>query len=118
MCYPSYMSGAHSVGPFGMTWLQLAASMLAAIDPRVTRSIQPSALADWLAKVESHPEYSIEPGEAQFAVVAVEIRSLRWLPGPAQRADVRLLPLSERVKLSLVAAKFEAGISVRHGQQG
>ncbi len=111
------MSGAHHVGPFGMTWLQLATSMLSSIDPRVIRSVQASAFADWLAKVEAHPEYSLEPGEAQFAVVAVEVGYLCWLHGPVQHADVRLLPLSERVKMSLVATRFEAGISVtRPGQ--
>ena len=95
-----------------MTWLQLATSMLSSIDPRVIRSVRAPALADWLAKVESHPEYSLEPGEAPFAVVAVEVGYLRWMHGPRQHEDVRLLPLSQRVKMSLVAARFEAGMSV------
>ena len=106
------MSGAHCVGPFGMTWFQLASSMLASIDPDVVRRIHPSAFADWLAKVEAHPEYSIEPGESQFAVIAVELGYLQWIHGPPQHDDVRLLPLSDRVRLSLVAVRFEAGISV------
>jgi len=95
-----------------MTWCQLASSMLSSINPSVVSSVQPSAFADWLAKVEAHPEYSLEPGETQFAVIAVEIGYLQWIHGPEQHEDVRLLPLSERVRLSLVAARFEAGISV------
>jgi len=95
-----------------MTWFQLARSMLASIDPQVVSRIHPSAFADWLAKIEAHPEYSIEPGESQFAVVAVELGYLQWIHGPSQHEDVRLLPLSDRVRLSLVAVRFEAGISV------
>ena len=106
------MSGAHNVGPFGMTWMQLATSMLSSIEPRVVRPIQASDLANWLAKVESHPEYSLEPGENQFAVVAVEVGYLQWMHGPQQHEDVRKLPLSDRVRLTLVAVRFEAGISV------
>ncbi|MET0790764.1 MAG: hypothetical protein ABW061_04530 [Polyangiaceae bacterium] len=112
------MSGAHQVGPFGMTWMQLAISMLSSIDPHVVRSIQPSELANWLAKVEAHPEYSLEPGENQFAVIAVEVGYLQWMHGPEQHDDVRQLPLSDRVRLSLVAVQFEAGISVVRPEQG
>ncbi len=112
------MPGAHRVGPFGMTWLAFATSILSSIDPRVVGWVQPLAFADWLAKVEAHPEYSLEPGEAPFAVIAVEIGYLCWMHGPVQHSDVRLLPLSERVKMSLVAARFEAGISVKHGGEG
>lgn len=107
------MSGAHQVGPFGMTWMQLATSLLSSIDPYVVRSIRPCDLADWLAKVEAHPEYSLEAGETQFAVIAVEIGYLEWMHGPRQHEDVRKLPLSDRVRLTLVAVRFEAGISVR-----
>jgi hypothetical protein len=106
------MSGAHHVGPFGMTWIQLATSILSSIEPHVVRAIQPCELANWLAKVESHPEYSLEPGETQFAVVAVEVGYLQWMHGPDQHEDVRKLPLSDRVRLTLVAVRFEAGISV------
>jgi hypothetical protein len=112
------MSGAHSVGPFGMTWMQLASSILSSIEPHVVRRIQASDFADWLAKIESHPEYSLEPGETQFAVVAVEVGYLQWMHGPNQHEDVRKLPLSDRVRLSLVAVSFEAGISVMRPAQG
>jgi hypothetical protein len=112
------MSGAHNVGPFGMTWMQLATSLLSSIEPQLVRSIQPSDFANWLAKVESHPEYSLEPGETQFAVVAVEVGYLQWMHGPNQHEDVRQLPLSDRVRLSLVAVRFEAGISVMRPVQG
>jgi hypothetical protein len=100
-----------------MTWMQLATSMLSSIDPNVVRAVQPSAFANWLAKVESHPEYSLEPGETQFAVVAVEVGYLEWIHGPQQHEDVRKLPLSDRVRLSLVAVRFEAGISVARPAQ-
>lgn len=100
-----------------MTWFQLATSMLSSIEPNVVRAVQASAFADWLAKVEAHPEYSLEPGEAPFAVIAVEVGYLRWMHGPEQHADVRLLPLSQRVKMSLVATRFEAGISVTRPEQ-
>ena len=91
--------------------------MLSSIEPGVVRCVPAAALADWLAKVESHPEYSLEPGEAQFAVVAVEVGYLSWMHGPQQHEDVRRLPLSQRVKMSLVAARFEAGMSVRRPEQ-
>jgi hypothetical protein len=112
------MSGAHNVGPFGMTWMQLASSMLSSIEPHLVRSIQSCDFANWLAKLESHPEYSLEPGETQFAVVAVEVGYLEWIHGPSQHEDVRKLPLSDRVRLSLVAVQFEAGISVMRPAQG
>ena len=98
--------------------MQLASSMLSSIEPNVVRFIQPSDFANWLAKVESHPEYSLEPGETQFAVVAVEVGYLQWMHGPKQHEDVRNLPLSDRVRLSLVAVAFEAGISVMRPAQG
>jgi hypothetical protein len=97
--------------------MQLATSLLSSIDPHVVRSIRASDFANWLAKIESHPEYSLEPGETQFAVVAVEVGYLHWMHGPNQHEDVRKLPLSDRVRLSLVAVQFEAGISVMRPAQ-
>ena len=111
------MSGAHNVGPFGMTWMQLASSILSSIDPYVVRSIRACDLANWLAKIESHPEYSLEPGETPFAVVAVEVGYPHWMHGPRQHEDVRQLALSDRVRLTLVAVQFEAGISVMRPAQ-
>jgi len=111
------MSGAHHVGPFGMTWVQLASSILSSIDPNVVRSVQPGDFAHWLAKVQAHPEYSLEPGETQFAAIAVEVGYLQWMHGPQQHQDVRKLPLSDRVRLCLVAVRFEAGLSVMRPAQ-
>jgi hypothetical protein len=106
------MSAIHSVGPFGLTWHRLAESLLSAIDRSAIGPVDARAFAEWLAKVESHPQYSLEPGETAFAVIAVESGYLRWMHGPPHHADLRALPLNARVRLAMLAAAHEAGISV------